>query len=141
MYSVYNGMIQRCNNPNNNNYHNYGGRGITVCDKWLNSFDLFCKDMGPRPYNKSIDRQDNNGHYEPNNCRWATTREQSLNTRRNHKLTYNGKTLTINEWAKCTGMHEATIRKRLRLDWTAEEALTVAIDKSHSTTKHKSLRR
>lgn len=95
IYAIYNSMKQRCFNPNTRSYKNYGGRGITVCDRWLgkNGFRNFLKDMGERPEGKtksgralySIDRIDNDGNYEPDNCRWATPHEQGLNTRRNRK--------------------------------------------------------
>lgn len=85
-YAVWKAMRQRCNNPNSRPYEDYGGRGIKVCDRWNKSFTNFFNDMGPCPPNKSIDRKDNDGNYEPNNCRWATRKEQLNNTRRNKIL-------------------------------------------------------
>lgn len=79
-YSVWSMMIQRCENPNVRNFHRYGGRGIKVCSRWKNSFEEFYSDMGPRPFPKAqIDRENNNGNYEPNNCRWATQAENLAN--------------------------------------------------------------
>lgn len=77
-YTSWDGMIQRCTNPNNVNYHRYGGRGIRVCKEWF-AFDSFLADMGERPKDKSIDRIDNDGNYEPSNCKWSTRKEQAQN--------------------------------------------------------------
>ena len=80
-YETWHAMIQRCTNPRASNWGYYGGRGITVCDRWLHSFENFLADMGMRPADLSLDRIDNDGNYEPGNCRWATAVEQSQNRR------------------------------------------------------------
>lgn len=101
-YSAWLSMKARCYNPNNNEYHNYGGRGIKVCDRWLNSFETFLKDLGSRPSNKhSLDRFPNkNGDYEVTNCRWATIEQQNNNLRTNKIIIYNGIELSQAQWAK-----------------------------------------
>ena len=79
IYRTWQAMIQRCTNPQNNRYQHYGGRGVRVCPRWLHNFENFFGDMGERPPGTSIDRVDNDGHYEPGNCRWATVVEQNNN--------------------------------------------------------------
>jgi len=98
------GMFQRCNNPNDRGYSNYGGRGIKVCDRWFQSFENFLADMGKKPTpSHTIDRIDNDGNYTPENCRWATMQEQCRNRRNNRRITFQGKTLCIIEWLKLQG--------------------------------------
>ena len=94
-------MINRCHDPKSTGYEHYGARGIEVCDRWRNSFEDFLTDMGERPGpGYSIDRQLNNGHYEPGNCRWATIVEQNNNTRHNVNLTVYDRTMTLAQWAR-----------------------------------------
>ena len=91
-YGIRKNMVNRCYNPKNKRYPNYGGRGIKVCDRWLESFENFYEDMGHRPSNKhSIDRIDNNGNYEPDNCRWADNIIQNRNKQDNLKVDYKNK--------------------------------------------------
>lgn len=98
-------MVQRCTNPNDKAYKHYGGRGIKVCDRWLESFENFLADMRDRPTPQhSIDRIDNNGDYTPDNCRWATWKEQANNKRTNIKLAFGAETKTIGQWADYLGL-------------------------------------
>jgi hypothetical protein len=123
-YRIWAGIKTRCCNKNSNGYTNYGKRGIQICSRWLDSFETFLADMGPRPSSKhSIDRIDNDGDYTPENCRWTTGTEQCNNKQNNHLLSAFEKTLTLTEWAKVVNMPEHVIRKRLNRGYTAEEAL------------------
>lgn len=116
-------MIQRCNNPNDPHYDRYGGRGIKVCDKWKN-FDAFYADMGPQKTGMTIDRINNDGNYEPSNCRWATRKEQTRNRSNTFTLDALGVSLTLDEWADRTGISREAIRGRLRRGWRAEDAVS-----------------
>ncbi len=122
-YMTWQNMFQRCNNPLNPNFPDYGGRGITICERWQ-IFENFLADMGIRPPKLSIDRINNNGNYEPGNCKWSTQREQVLNTRRSHWITFENQTLRFSEWAKILGISKISLYRRLNR-WTLEKALTV----------------
>jgi hypothetical protein len=111
-------------NPNQKNYPDYGGRGISMCSEWLDDFAQFRRDMGPRPIGYSLERIDNDGHYEPRNCRWANRGEQNRNTRRNRPLTLNGETLLLTQWAERLGITSQSLTKRLTRGWSVEAALT-----------------
>lgn len=113
-------MRQRCLNPTNHRYNLYGGRGITVCDRWADPKN-FIADMGPsfQPGLK-LERIDNNGPYSPENCTWATQSKQMNNTRSNHHLTIEGTTRTIAEWCKEFGVYRTLVTTRLRLGWPTE---------------------
>jgi len=130
-YGVWRNMYQRCTNPNNPQYHNYGGRGIKVCQRWRESFENFYADMGPRPSSQhSIDRINTNGDYTPSNCRWATPVQQSNNKNDNRLITYRGQTRTLSEWARLTGISKSSLSWRLNNGWTVEDALTIGPDYS-----------
>jgi hypothetical protein len=118
-------MRSRCLNENVKAYADYGGRGISVCERW-DSFENFIEDMGPRPSGTSIDRVDNNGNYEPGNCRWATRKQQSNNTRRNTFIEVNGVSKTISQWSMHYGVNVKCIIKRLSRPhiWSAEAAVS-----------------
>lgn len=118
-------MKMRCYNPNNGKFKNYGARGITICDRWRNSFEGFISDMGFRPSSKhSLDRIDNNGNYEPGNCRWSTNSNQCRNKRNNRVLTLGEKSQCALSWAEEIGMNYGTLIRRKQLGWTDERALT-----------------
>jgi hypothetical protein len=129
VYSIWENMISRCQNPNNFSYYLYGGRGITVCEEWK-SFENFYNDMGDPPDGYSIDRIDPDLGYFPENCRWASSLEQASNktgVRRRitvEPISFNGETKTIHQWAKDIGIHGNTLTHRLRSGWPIEKALT-----------------
>lgn len=116
-YVAWEHMKQRCNNKKHPAFHHYGGRGITVCERWANSFENFFDDMGERPSPKhSLDRYPNNdGNYEPSNCRWATDKEQVNNRRLTTPITFKGETLPPSGWAKKFGINAETVRRRHKM--------------------------
>lgn len=134
-------MNRRCYDRNldgGKHWHNYGGRGIQVCKRWRKSFKAFLKDMGRAPSPQhTLDRYpDNNGNYEPSNCRWATRQEQFRNFRRNRWITFNGERKILYDWAEQTGVHYATLISRLdRLGWSVEKALTTPARKIDLTSR------
>lgn len=123
-YTNWQQMLARCTDENVVQYQDYGGRGIKVCERWRHSFPNFLADMGERPDGHSLDRIDNEGNYEPGNCRWATRTEQNRNSRRNVLLTHNGETMPISAWAERLGVDDKPIRFRIRRGWSTERALT-----------------
>lgn len=128
-YNTWKAMQQRCCNKSHSEYPNYGGRGISVCSEWQESFATFLKDMGPRPSPEyTIERIDVNGDYHPGNCRWATHAEQNRNMRRNRYLSMNGETLTITDWARRIGVTPSTLDARIANGWSLEEALSSSKD-------------
>lgn len=113
-YRVWRGMKRRCLVKGTPSYERYGGRGIKVCDRWINSFENFYYDMGDRPSSKhSLDRIDNNGDYEPTNCRWATKKEQSNNVRTNNWIEYNGIKMTLSQWSSYFRVTPTTLKSML----------------------------
>lgn len=129
-FHIYNSMVQRCTNPNSHAYGDYGGRGIYVCERWLESFENFFADMGSRPQGTSLDRRDNNLGYCPENCRWATKHEQANNTRANRVIEFRGERMTMSQWARKSNLQIQTLHNRLLLGWTVERALTTPSRKS-----------
>lgn len=128
-YWVWAAMLQRCGNEKNPGFKDYGARGIKVCESWR-SYGKFIADIGPRPSAKhSIDRIDNNGNYEPSNCRWIDSKTQNRNKRSNTVLEFNGERKLLCEWAEQTGLRMSLICNRLhKLGWTVERTLKTPAD-------------
>ena len=123
-YKTWGGIIQRCTNPNEKAFKNYGGRGITVCDKWRYSFMAFFKDMGKRPSPKlTIERVDNNKGYSPENCVWANSKKQANNRRNNHKISIRGWTLTLAQWSHFVNISQHVLSHRILRGWPPEKAV------------------
>lgn len=122
-YQIWIAMKSRCSNPLVSGYERYGGRGITVCEEWRESFEAFFHDMGPRPPGMSLDRRDTNGPYCKENCRWATPKQQSRNMRRNRLVTISGETMTMVEAAERYGADYAKVKSRMHRGWSIERAL------------------
>lgn len=123
VYQVWKDMFQRCENPDNHAYKNYGARGITVDLVWRD-FDVFIRDMGEPPLGHTIERKDNDGPYCKDNCRWATMKDQRNNTRKNRLITAFGRTQNVTQWATELGIPRDRLHARLRYGWDAERALT-----------------
>lgn len=126
-YAAYHDMIQRCQNAKCPAFDRYGGRGIKVCDRWLGEggFDRFVEDVGRRPRaDLSLDRIDVDGHYEPDNCRWTTTKTQNRNTRANRSLTVFGEAMCIAAWAERAGLTHRALAARLQSGWDPRVAVT-----------------
>lgn len=130
-YKAWRHMLGRCLNKDNKSYKDYGDRGIKVCDRWLHSFACFIADMGLRPSPKStLERIDNEKGYSPDNCRWATSKEQNRNKRSTHLITFNGERLCLSDWAIRLGIHSTSLRYRIR-NWTLEQALTIPASENY----------
>lgn len=129
-YTAWMHMIQRCRNPNCKHFSYYGGRGITVCERWRN-FENFFRDMGPRPTAKhTLERVDNNGNYTPENCVWATRQQQQQNIRSNQWIEWRGQRRVVAEWARIVGIQANVLGLRFKNGWTPERALTTPIKQS-----------
>jgi hypothetical protein len=123
LYSIWQGMLNRCRNPNAKPWKDYGARGISVCERWKGSFDAFVTDMGPRPEGYTLERRDNNGNYEPGNCKWATQKEQMRNRRVTLFIEVDGAKYTIAELAERSGFKPDTIVARAKNAKTMAELL------------------
>ena len=124
-------MISRCTLPSYRGFHRYGGRGIKICERWMGEggFEAFLSDMGVKPAGTTLDRRENNEGYSPENCRWATPKEQALNRCDNTLLTFRGRTQALVLWAREVGIQYGTLIARLREGWSAEDALTRPVQK------------
>lgn len=126
-YTSWRKMLYRCNNEKSLHYASYGGRGIKICERWL-SFPNFLADMGVRPAKYTIERIDNNGNYEPGNCRWATRKEQSRNTRANHIVTIGAFSRPVTEWAEIYDINPGTVFSRIHgRGWEDEKAVLTPV--------------
>lgn len=121
-FNIWADMRQRCQNPNDARYEDYGGRGITVCDRW-EAFSNFLADMGERPEGLTLDRRDNSGPYEAKNCRWVSIDVQANNKRNNVIVIVNEVAMTVAQAARATGLKPNTIQRRLSLGWSARDAV------------------
>lgn len=129
--AVWRRMKIRCVSPKSPDYKDYGGRGITVCDRWATSFEAFFEDMGTRPSSRhSIEREDVNGNYEPSNCVWATAQEQARNRRTTTWFVYHGDRRCLTEHCQMAGKSQRMVWKRLRRGWSIEEALETPSEKA-----------
>jgi len=132
LYEIWKGIKNRCLNPNHSSFHNYGGRGITICDEWKNDFVSFYNWSMQNGYIESvttIDRINNDGNYEPSNCRWTDRKTQANNTRTNHYITYQNQTLTLKQWSEKINISYSCLLSRLKHNWSIEKALTTPAKK------------
>lgn len=122
MRHTWHAMLYRCFKEDCKAWKWYGGRGITVCERWL-KFENFFADMGHRPPGTTLDRIDNDGNYEPGNCRWATPKQQARNTSKTHRLKIYGQTKSLLDWAELKGISPDVIRRRLKAGWSPRAAV------------------
>lgn len=137
VYEAWTQLRSRCLNPKHRQFHRYGGRGITVCDRWQgpNGFVNFLEDMGHPPDGMSLDRERNDDGYHPGNCRWATSKTQARNRRSNRLIEYRGRSMTIAEWSEELGVSPVSLGRRLLMGWTVEKAIETPINKNLSRSK------
>ena len=131
--SIYHNMKTRCTNPNYDKYSYYGGKGISICKEWYDSYEAFEKWAIENGYDDAmtIDRIDVDGDYTPENCRWVSRKAQANNRTNNHLLTYRNKTMTIAEWSEETNISESAIRQRISAGWSVDKALTEPVHKTN----------
>lgn len=131
-YKSWQAMKTRCTNRNDGHWPSYGGRGIKVCKRWLNDFNAFVSDMGERPKGATLGRIDNDGDYEPGNCRWESMKDQSNNTRGNHWIEYKGKQMTVEQLAANVGMNTHTLRSRLKHGMSINRAAEMPVQRKRA---------
>lgn len=136
-HRIWMAIKERCYYEKYKQYKDYGGRGIKVCDRWLESFENFYEDMGSRPSdNHSIDRKDNDGNYCKENCEWKTKKEQANNTSSNIIITYNNKTQTLMQWSEELSLSYSALQLRLSRGWSIEKTLSTPIKNMNNKRKH-----
>lgn len=140
IWSIWRGMRARCSNASHPGYSRYGGRGISICERWQMSFENFFSDMGFPPTDKhTLERRNNDGNYCPENCEWATPRQQARNRVDNRKITYNGVTQCLAAWAAQAGLSSQRLQARIKESWSIERALTTPVRcyrrNNHSSTQ------
>jgi hypothetical protein len=128
-YLAWQSMKQRCLNQSKKSYRRYGERGISVCERWASSYSNFVADMGEAPDGLSLDRIDNDGNYEPLNCRWASSKEQSRNKSGIRHITFDSQTMCIRDWEKRLGLSIGGLYHRFRRGWSIDKALTTPRNK------------
>ena len=126
-FKIWQAMKTRCYNQQTTRYKDYGGRGITICNEWKNSFETFYEDMGKRPKGLSIDRIDNDKGYFKENCMWATQKQQARNMRTNRNIIYKGEVFCLTDWAEKLNIKKQTLASRLRYGWSIERAFTQTV--------------
>lgn len=146
LYKIYASIIQRCSNPKDKGYKNYGGRGIKICEEWENDYMAFCNWCIENGYSEqktekgrnklTIDRINNDGNYEPSNCRWIVQKQNERNKRTNKFITYNGETHCLIEWAEILNLPSTTLYNRLFEGWSVERAFNTPINEKHKNKKY-----
>ncbi len=139
VYNSWCNMRRRCYQKNNKSYKRYGGRGIKVCDRWNLSFTLFYEDMGDPPERGTLGRKNNNGNYNPENCRWESMEQQSSNTCQVRLITYKGVTLSLSKWGVRLGGTTELVAKRLRRGWSEEAAISIPPNQYSNGSKTESI--
>ena len=138
-YGVWSAMHQRCRATSAPAFKGYGGRGITVCERWRD-YKNFAADLGPRPTGGTLERIDVNGNYEPSNCRWASAKDQANNRRNNRRITHNGVTKTVAEWARDLGVSRVSVLYRLAAGWSVEETITIPFNRVENSARTRARR-